>query len=367
MSWSKTPAETAGGTSRRSVPAAESRPDGTAVDSPRSRKAADENQPQRTSGKGRPHKTARAGRSRPQEPLNGAARFRPWWMPYLWLAAPMAAVVAFYIYPFLNTVLLSFTDARPLGGGGDFVGLQNYRDLATDDAFWGALLNSVVYAVCVVPFLTYLPLFLALLVKDRVPGIGVFRSLYYTPAVASVVVVSLAWVYLLKDDGTINTVLQWAHLVDGPVPFLTGRWWLLVSSMLITLWKGLPYYMILYLSALANIDRSLYEAAEMDGAGAVRRFFTVTLPGVRIMTYLVASLSVISGVKVFSEVYLLSNGTGGVGGASETLAMYIQKVGIADSTYGSLGLGSAASVALFVLTLGFIIASQRLNRKAEER
>ncbi|MFI6858822.1 carbohydrate ABC transporter permease [Streptomyces sp. NPDC050421] len=306
-------------------------------------------------------------RNRSDETLNGAARFRRWWVPYVWIAAPLAAVLLFYVYPFVNTLLLSFTDARPLGGGGAFVGLDNYRTLLEDDAFAGALLNSVVYAVVVVPFLTFLPLLLALLVKERIPGIGVFRSLYYTPAVASVVVVSLAWVFLLKDDGTINTVLRWTGMVDEPVPFLTGRWWLLISAMLITLWKGLPYYMILYLSALANVDKSLYEAAEMDGAGAIRRFFTVTLPGVRIMVYLVAVLVMIGSMKVFSEVYLLSNGTGGVGGASETLTMYIQKVGIADSTYGSLGLGSAASVVLFVLTLGFLVASRRLNKKAEER
>lgn len=303
---------------------------------------------------------------RVQPSLSGTARFRRWWVPYLWVAAPLAAVVAFYVYPFFNTLLLSFTDARPLGGGGNFVGLANYRDLATDSTFWQAVFNSVVYAVCVVPFLTFLPLLLALLVRDRVPGIGIFRSLYYLPAIASVVVVALSWTYLLKDDGMINTVLHAMHVIQGPLPFLTGRWWLLISSMILTLWKGLPYYMILYLSALANVDRSLYEAAEVDGAGSIRRFFTVTLPGVRIMAFLVAVLSMIGSLKVFSEVYLLSNGTGGIGGASQTLTMYIQNVGIADSTYGSLGLGSAASVALFVLTLGLILISQRLNGKAEE-
>lgn len=299
--------------------------------------------------------------------LGGAARFRAWWVPYLWCLPPVAAVVAFYVYPFFNTVLLSFTDARPLGGAGAFVGLDNYRDLLHDEAFYSALLNSVVYAVCVVPVLTFLPLLLALLVRDRIPGIGIFRSLYYLPAVASVVVVALSWSYLLKDDGLINAFLQDTGLVQTSVPFLTGRWWVLVSSMLITVWKGLPYYMILYLAALANVDRSLYEAAEMDGAGPVRRFFHITLPGVRLMMNLVAVLVMIGSMKVFSEVFLLTNGTGGIGGESSTLTMYIRSVGIADSTYGSLGLGSAASVVLFVLTVGLVLLSRRINRQTEEQ
>ncbi|WP_229070691.1 carbohydrate ABC transporter permease [Actinoplanes sp. DH11] len=299
--------------------------------------------------------------------LGGAARYRKWWVPYLWCVPPVAAVVAFSVYPFFNTVLLSFTDARPLGGAGGFVGLQNYQDLLRDEEFWSALLNSVVYALCVVPVLTVLPLLLALLVRDRLPGIGIFRSLFYLPAVASVVVVALAWSYLLKDDGLINALLKDTGLVQSSLPFLTGRWWVLISAMLITIWKGLPYYMILYLSALANVDRSLYEAAEMDGAGSVRKFFHITLPGVRLMMNLVAVLVMIGSMKVFSEVFLLTNGTGGIGGESSTLTMYIRDIGIADSTYGSLGLGGAASVVLFVLTVGLVLLSQRLNRKSEEQ
>lgn len=105
----------------------------------------------------------------------------------------------------------------------------------------------------------------------------------------------------------------------------------------------------------------------MDGAGAVRKFFHVTLPGVRLMLNLVAVLVMIGSMKVFSEVFLLTNGTGGIGGDSSTLTMYIRDVGIADSTYGSLGLGSAASVVLFLLTVGLVLLSQRINRKAEEQ
>lgn len=305
------------------------------------------------------HRRARA------ESLNGAARFRRWWVPYLWVGIPLLLVIYFYVYPFLNTLWLSFTDATPLKGTGDWVGTENYRTVATDPDFWNAVLNSVVYAIIVVPFMTLLPLLLALLVKEHVPGIGLFRTVYYLPAISSLVVISLAWAAILKDNGLVNNFLVTTGLVSSPVPFLTGRWWLIISSCLITLWSGIPYYMIMYLTALANVDKSLYEAAAVDGAGPIRKFLTVTVPGVRIMMALVSTLCTIGCIKIFTEVQLLSNGTGGVGGRSETLTMYIRGVGL-DPTYGSLGEGSAAAVFLFVLTFGFAVAQQVLDRKGQE-
>lgn len=300
--------------------------------------------------------------NRRRSALSGAARFRKWWVPYVWIALPLAAVVYFYIYPFFNTLLLSFTNASPLTGQGDFVGLQSYERVLGDKKFWNATLNSLVYALLAVPLLTFLPLLLAVLVRKHVPGIGFFRSIYYIPAVSSLVVISLAWSSILKDNGMVNNFLVGIGLIDSGIPFLTGRWWLIISAVLITVWAGLPYYMIMYLAALANVDRSLYEAAEMDGAGTVSQFFHITIPGVRLMMALVATLTTIGSIKIFTELHLLSNGTGGIGGKSETLTMYIRKIGL-DPTYGSLGEGSAAAVMLFILTLGLVILQQVLNRK----
>lgn len=294
------------------------------------------------------------------ETINGAARYRTWWMPWLWVGIPIILVFAFYIFPFINTFVLSFTDADPLSGQGQNVGFQNYIDLFRDPMFWNATFNSVVYALIVVPLMTLIPLFLAVLVKEWIPGIGLFRSLYYIPAVSSLVVISLAWRAMLKDDGVVNNLLHYIGVIEQPIPFLTGRWMLLISAMLITLWQGIPYYMLMYMAALANVDRTLYEAAEVDGAGPIRRFFTVTIPGVRMMMALVATLVSIGCLKIFTEVQLLSNGTGGIGGRSETLTMYIRNEGL-DPMYGALGAGSAAAVFLFFMTVGFIVLSQRLS------
>ena len=235
--------------------------------------------------------------------LNGAARFRPAWVPWLWVTLPVLAVISFYIYPFITTVFVSFTKTKPVGRIGRFVGIDNYMTILSDGEFWQSLGNSLLYAVCVVPLMVLLPLLLALLVKSHVPGIGFFRAVYYLPAISSLVVISLAWRYLLDQRGPINNLLaSWGM---DPVPFLSDKWFILFCAMIITLWQGLPYYMILYLSALANVDKSLYEAAELDGAGPVRRFLTVTVPGVKVMMFLVATLTTIGCLKIFTEVYLL--------------------------------------------------------------
>lgn len=296
-----------------------------------------------------------------EEHLNGAARFRRWWVPLIWVAPPVTAIVCFYILPFFTTAYMSLTDTLPLQEIGAFVGFDNFRTVLSDPAFWDAVRNSILYAVCVVPLMVLLPLLLALLVRDHVPGIGVFRSLYYIPALCSLVVISLAWTSLLQFDGSFNNLLLSIGIIDSPIPFLTNRWLLLFSAMLITLWQGLPYYMVLYLAALANADKSLYEAAEVDGAGPIRRFFVVTIPAVRIMMYLVGILCTIGCLKIFTEVYLL----GGPSSPAKTITMYLREQ--SDVTYGNLGIGSAASVLLFLLTVGFLIASRRLNEKAEEQ
>jgi len=279
--------------------------------------------------------------------LNGAARFRPGWVPWLWVTLPVLAVISFYIYPFITTVYVSFTKTKPMGRIGRFVGIDNFAAVLSDPEFWQSLTNSLIYAVCVVPLMVLLPLLLALLVKSHVPGIGFFRALSSLPG------------YLLDQRGPINNMLASWGL--DPIPFLSNQWMILFCAMIITLWQGLPYYMILYLSALANVDKSLYEAAELDGAGPIRRFFTVTVPGVKVMMFLVATLTTIGCLKIFTEVYLL----GGSASPTKTLTMYIRDR-IVDPTFGSLGQGDAASVCLFLITFGFIIASQSLQRKAED-
>jgi multiple sugar transport system permease protein len=283
-----------------------------------------------------------------------------WSTPWLLAAPGLLIVGAFSLYPFLSTIYNSFTDRRTLLPG-HFVGLANYRELLHDDMFWIGLRNSALYVVVVVPALVVLPLLLAMLVQRQIPGIAFFRSAFYTPVVASIVVVGLIWVWMLDDRGLINSVLQ--ALGGGKVNFLGDQWLLLFSAMAVTVWKGLGYYMIIYLAALANVPRELHEAAAVDGAGAIRRFFTVTMPAVRSTMVLVGALSSVAAFKVFSEVYLMAGPNGGPAGEDTTLVMLIERTGTGLS--GRVGYASALSVVVFVVVVALMLLVLRADRKED--
>ncbi|MGK5733785.1 carbohydrate ABC transporter permease [Streptomyces sp. URMC 124] len=278
--------------------------------------------------------------------------------PWLFLLPGLGTVAAFNLYPFLSTLHKAFTDARTLTPG-SWVGLQNFRALLEDEQFWVALRNSALYVVLVVPFTVLLPLLLALLVQKRIPGVAFFRSAFYTPVVASVVVVALIWEWMLDDRGLVNALLR--VLGAGPVSFLGDEWLLLFSAMALTVWKGLGYYMIIYLAALANVPRELHEAAAVDGAGALRRFTAVTVPAVRSTMVLVGALSSVAAFKVFSEVYLLAGPTGGPAGQDTTLVMLVQRTG--TGLNGRVGYSSAISLVVFAVALLLMLLVLRADRR----
>lgn len=280
--------------------------------------------------------------------------------PWLFATPGLLVTGAFVLWPFLSTLVNSLTDRRTLIPG-KFVGLANFRELLHDDMFWIGLRNSTLYVVGVVPLLVVLPLLLALLVQKNIPGITFFRSAFYTPVVASIVVVGLIWVWLLDDRGLVNAVLEAAGA--GQVAFLSDQWLLLLSAMAVTVWKGLGYYMIIYLAALGNVPRELHEAAAVDGAGAVRRFLTVTVPAVRSTMVLVGALSSVAAFKVFSEVYLLAGPSGGPAGEDTTLVMLVQRTGTGLS--GRVGYASAISVVVFAVTVALMLLVLRADRKED--
>ncbi|MDQ4114823.1 MAG: sugar ABC transporter permease, partial [Actinomycetota bacterium] len=257
-------------------------------------------------------------------------------------------------------VYMAFTNKKPLGGG-EFVGLANFERMLDDDQLVYALTNSVLYMLVCVPLLTMLPLLLAVLVEKKLPGLTFFRVAFYTPVVASAVVVALIWNWMLDDRGAINAILQALKVVQEPLPFLTDRWLLLFSAISLTVWKGLGYYMIIYLSALGNVGKELHEAAAVDGAGPVRRFWSITVPGVRGTMLLITILITVSSLRVFSELYVMTGGTGGPGGRVSSVVMLIQMYSTGFT--GHLGYASALSLLLFVLTLVPMVLLARLNRK----
>ena len=279
--------------------------------------------------------------------------------PYLFVAPAFIVVFVFVVLAALNTFRLAFTDSTLLKPG-KFVGFQNFIDLFQDEYFLTALLNSSLYVVCVVPFMVILPLILANLVKGNGRIMGFFRTAFYMPVVMSAVVVGMIWTNLLDSQGLINSILKGAGIIEEAIPFLTNRWGILFSSMFVTIWLGLGYYMVIYLTALANIDESLYEA----GAGPVRQFISVTMPGVRSTMVLIMMLSTISAFRVFNEVYVLTNGTAGPGGMDMTMSMLTKNEG--TGIQARTGYASAISLVVLVIVGTLLIIQQIIQKRGED-
>nr|BFF17632.1 hypothetical protein GCM10025730_11530 [Promicromonospora thailandica] len=178
-----------------------------------------------------------------------AARTHAWFTPWLLVAPALVFLLAFNLWPTANVVFLAFTNVRVLSGG-ELVGLENFERMLTDEQLATALVNSIVYMLVCVPFLLLVPLGLAVLVEKKLPGIAFFRTAFYTPVVASAVVVALIWGWLLDDRGVINAMALRLGFVTEAIPFLTDRWLVIFSAISLTIWKGLGYYMVIYLSAL---------------------------------------------------------------------------------------------------------------------
>ncbi|MGO4681472.1 carbohydrate ABC transporter permease [Microbacterium sp. 2MCAF23] len=291
---------------------------------------------------------------------SGPVQSHRWYTPWLLIGPAVIWVAVFALWPFLNTVVLSFTNARPLRAP-EFVGFDQYVKLFGDDQFRYALLTCAIYVIVCVPLLTILPLLLALLVEKTIPGIAFFRTTFYFPVIASVVVVALIWGWLFDSKGIINQTLQFMGIADKPVAFLVDRWWLLACAILLTVWKGVGYYMVVYLAALGNVGKDLHEAAMLDGAGAFRRFLSVTIPSVRGAMLLIAVLIAVSAMRIFTELDVLSHHTGGPGGYDMSIVMMIRQAG--SGLNGNLGYAAAISVVLFLLTLIPLVAIALLNRE----
>lgn len=273
--------------------------------------------------------------------------------PYLFVLPAFVIVFVFIVLAALNTFRLAFTDSTLLRPG-KFVGFENFIKLFHDEYFLTALLNSTIYVICVVPFMVILPLILAYLVKGNSRIMGFFRTAFYMPVVMSAVVVGMIWANLLDSAGLVNSVLKALKIISKPIPFLTDRWGVLFSSMFVTIW----------LTALANIDESLYEAASLDGAGPVRQFIYVTMPGVRSTMMLIMMLSTIAAFRVFNEIYVLTNGSAGPGGMDMTMSMLIKREG--TGIQARTGYASAISIVVLVIVGVMLIVQQILQKRGED-
>lgn len=275
-------------------------------------------------------------------------------LPYLFLVPACAIIGMFVIYPALEAIFLSFTNFNMITTP-SYVGLANYRTLWRDPFFWSALRNTLLYLAVVVPMLVLLPIFLALLVNRAIPGITLFRAALYLPAITSLVISGLIWKWVYEEKGILNYLLMASGVTRDPVAFLTDPTNALFSVMAVTVWSGMGYYMVIYLAGLQSIPRHLYEVAEVEGVSAWQQIWHITIPLLRPSVAVVTVMSSISAMKVFEEVYVMTQG--GPLDASKTLVFYIYQSAFEEF---EMGYAAAVGVVLFAITLVFSLINLRL-------
>jgi len=278
--------------------------------------------------------------------------------PYLFLLPALLILALTVFWPALQAFYLSFTRYEyDLTQAPQWVGLANFRRLWADPVFWQTLRNTVVYLVGVVPILVVAPLALAILVNQKLRSINWFRAAYYTPVVISMVVAGIAWNGLYAENGLLNQLLK--HLgisTTGGIPWLTSPKWAIFSVMAVTVWKGLGYYMVIYLAGLQSIPADLYEAAAIDGSDGIRKHWDITVPLMKPYLVLVAAISAISATKVFEEVYIMTQG--GPRNSSKTMVYYLY-----EQAFQNLEMSYACTIGLvlFLTILGLSILNLKLS------
>ena len=277
--------------------------------------------------------------------------------PYLFLLPALIILTLTIFLPAIQAFTLSFTQYEyDLTQAPEWVGFANFQRLWGDRVFWQTIGNTLLYLAGAVPVLVIVPLILAILVNQKLPGIYWFRTTFYTPVVISMVVAGIAWKALYINNGILNQFLKQIGLKEG-IPWLTDPKLALWSVMIVTIWKGLGYYMVIYLAGLQSISPELYEAAEIDGSDGWRKHWDITFPLMKPYLFLVAVISAISATKVFEEIYVMTQG--GPRNSSKTVVYYLYERAFQDL---DINYACTIGLVLFLGILGLSIINLRLSR-----
>ncbi|ANE45158.1 sugar ABC transporter permease [Paenibacillus swuensis] len=272
--------------------------------------------------------------------MHGKLKQSEMWYGYLFILPMVIGYGIFLLGPIITSFMMSFTDWSLIKEA-KFIGLDNYKRMFTaDPLFYDTALNTLYFTLILVPVNIVLTLGLAMLLQEKIPGIGFFRTAIFTPVVTSVVVWAIVWKYIFQtDNGLLNTIIKMLGF--------EGQAWLYNLSLAIpvvvtvTLLKGLGMNMVIFLAALNDVPQMYYEAAKIDGASKWRTFRSVTLPMISPAIFMVLIITIIGSLKVFGQIYVM---TGGGPGTSTYVFVYY----IYEQAFKMYEFGYASSIA-FVL------------------
>lgn len=261
---------------------------------------------------------------------------------WTFLAPALLVLGVFVILPMLYLVYLSLTTGHFTLKGVRWVGLAHYSKLLKDPDFWQVCGNTLIFTIGSVLPSVFLPLGLAVLLDRALVGRGILRSLYFLPAVVSIVAVGLGWRWLFQTDGWVNQLLN----LQPVIAWLNEPHWAMLILILLTVWKQLGFNMVVFLAGLQAIPQSLYDAGELDGAGAWAKFWYITLPSLRGTIVFVAIATVIYSFRGFEQVYVLTGG--GPLNATNILVYFVYEQAFSLFDFGY---GSASAILLLAVVL----------------
>ncbi len=297
------------------------------------------------------------------------------YIAFLYLIPVLIIIGLFRFYPILFSMRASLFKWG-IGGPGAFVGLKNYLHFFSDKYFWQAFSNTLWYAIFTVPLTLFISLLVAVLLNNSLRGIGIFRTIYFLPVVTSIVAISMVWKWIYHPEiGLANHILNCLHLppqnwlaewrgifelmIGRELPlFLKGPSLALFSIIIMAVWKGLGYNIVIFLAGLQNIPENYYEAAEVDGASGFTVFKNITWPLISPTTFYVLIMTTIVSFQVFAPVWLMTGPpAGGPLGTTNVLVYYLFDNAFNYSRYGY---GSAISLFLFVVILALTVFQKKV-------
>ncbi|MEK4006648.1 carbohydrate ABC transporter permease [Paenibacillus sp. FSL H3-0333] len=285
-------------------------------------------------------------------PLAREAQVTGW----LFISPMLLGFTLLLLFPMGKALYMSLND-WPLLGEHRFVGLDNYKDIAVDPLFWKVFGNTAYFTLGLVPFNIVLALMLALLLSRSLKGIGIFRTAIFVPVMTSLIVWSIVWKYMFAtDSGLINQLLMLFN-IKGAAWLYDER--LAMPAVIVTsVLKNVGLNMVLFIAAIQQVSRSLYEAAELDGAGKTKTFFNVTLPMITPTVFLTVVMTVIGSLKVFGQIYVMTQG--GPSNSTKVLVYYIWEKAF---KLFQMGYASALAFVLFFVVLILTLLQWQLRKR----
>jgi multiple sugar transport system permease protein len=272
------------------------------------------------------------------------------------LAIPLAGVLIFRILPGMASFVLSFTEWN-LFGRPEVVGLANFQTLVNDPVFWQALRNTAYYVAGSVPGIVFVSLGLALILNRGIRGIKLFRTIYFLPVVSSMVAVGIMWRWMFNAQyGLVNSGLGFLGI--EPISWLGSTTWAMPALIIVTVWREIGFYMIIFLAALQGVPQHLLEAARLDGAGPWQRFWGVTFPMISPVTFFVSIMAMINTFQAFDYMFVMTEG--GPRNSTLTLVYYLYQQGFQRF---SMGYASAIALVLFLIILVITVIQWRIGER----